>query len=123
MEAWPAGLGAHELNNPLRDHGFQLIRRDRSCQRIWHNADLLVEETTDGGCPNLLDSRGGTAGAPPTSIRALRRASSRSGLRPGRRIESSSSPTTSHPWAKSRQLQQVLVNLTHNAFYAIRGRR
>ena len=121
---------AHELNNPLAAIlGFsQLIRRDTALpEDLRHNADLLVEEATRTRriVQNLLDfARQRPPERYPTSIRALvdsvlalQSYSLGKGL-----IASDVDIPDDLPMVDldRSQLQQVLVNLTHNAIYAIR---
>ncbi len=121
---------AHELNNPLAAIlGFsQLIRRDPNLpEDLRHNADLLVEEATRTRriVQNLLDfARQRPPERHPTSIRALIDsvlALQSYSLGHGR-IEVELDVPDDLPLVEldRGQLQQVLVNLTHNAVYAIR---
>ncbi len=121
---------AHELNNPLAAIlGFsQLIRRDPNLpEDLRHNADLLVEEATRTRriVQNLLDfARQRPPERHPTSIRALIDsviALQSYSLGQGR-IELELDVPDDLPVVEldRGQLQQVLVNLTHNAVYAIR---
>jgi PAS domain S-box-containing protein len=121
---------AHELNNPLASIlGFsQLIRRDPSLpEELRHDADLLIEEAarTRRIVQNLLDF---ARQRPPerhrTAIRglidsvvALQSYSLGAGL-----IEVDVDVPDGLPAVEldRGQLQQVLVNLTHNAIYAIK---
>ncbi|HYH92204.1 MAG TPA: ATP-binding protein, partial [Candidatus Saccharimonadales bacterium] len=121
---------AHELNNPLASIlGFsQLIRRDAALpEDLRHNADLLVEEATRTRriVQNLLDfARQRPPERHPTTIRALvdsvlalQSYSLGSGLIDlDVDIEADLPPVE----LDRGQLQQVLVNLTHNAIYSIR---
>jgi PAS domain S-box-containing protein len=121
---------AHELNNPLASIlGFsQLIRRDPALpDELRHNADLLVEEATRtrGIVQNLLDfARQRPPERHPTSIRTLVDsviALQSYSLGKGRINVELDMPADLPPVELDRsQLQQVLVNLTHNAIYAIR---
>ncbi|MEO5885201.1 MAG: PAS domain S-box protein [Candidatus Limnocylindrales bacterium] len=121
---------AHELNNPLAAIilSSELIRRDPDLPAdLRHNADLLVEEAirTKGIVQNLLDfARQRPPERYPTSIRqlvervlALQSYSLGKGL-----IEAEVEIPDDLPAVEldRGQLQQVLVNLTHNAIYAIR---
>ncbi len=120
---------AHELNNPLAAIlGFsQLIRQDTSLpDDLRHNADLLVEEAsrTRRIVGDLLDfARQRPPERHPTSIRALVES-----------VLTLQSYSLGHGLAEVEvdipadlpaveldrgQLQQVLVNLTHNAIDAI----
>lgn len=121
---------AHELNNPLAAIlGFsQLIRRDPNLpEDLRHNADLLVEEATRTRriVQNLLDfARQRPPERHPTSIGALIDsviALQSYSLGQGR-IELELDVPDDLPLVEldRGQLQQVLVNLTHNAVYAIR---
>ena len=121
---------AHELNNPLAAIlGFsQLIRRDPSLpEDLRHNADLLVEEATRTRriVQNLLDfarqrapERHPTSiGALVDSVLALQTYSLSRGLI---KVEVDVPPDLPLVELDRSQIQQVLVNLTHNAIYAIR---
>ena len=121
---------AHELNNPLASIlGFsQLIRRDPTLpDGLRHNADLLVEEATRTRriVQNLLDfARQRPPERHPTSIRALVDSvltlqSYSLGHGP---ISVEVDLPDDLPLVEldRGQIQQVLVNLTHNAIYAIR---
>jgi two-component system NtrC family sensor kinase len=121
---------AHELNNPLASIlGFsQLIRRDPALpESLRHNADLLVEEATRTRriVQNLLDfARQRPPERHPTNIRALIDSvltlqSYSLGQGPiGVEVDIDEGLP---PVELDRgQVQQVLVNLTHNAIYAIR---
>ena len=121
---------AHELNNPLASIlGFsQLIRRDPSLPPdLRHNADLLVEEATRTRriVQNLLDfARQRPPERYPTPIHALIESvlslQSYSLGKGGIEVETDI-PHDLPPVELDRgQLQQVLVNLTHNAIYSIR---
>ena len=127
---------AHELNNPLASIlGFsQLIRRDPSLpEDLRHNADLLVEEAgrTRRIVQNLLDfARQRPPERYPTPIPALIESvlslQSYSLGKGGIDVETDVPDDLPHVELDRGQLQQVLVNLTHNAIYAIRqggGRR
>ena len=124
---------AHELNNPLASIlGFsQLIRRDPALpEDLRHNADLLVEEATRTRriVQNLLDfARQRPPERHPTSIRALvDSVHGAADLQPRAwAIDVDTDiPADLPPVELDRgQLQQVLVNLTHNAIYAMRNRR
>ncbi len=121
---------AHELNNPLASIlGFsQLIRRDPALPAgLRHNADLLVEEATRTRriVQNLLDfARQRPPERHPTAIRAL--------IDSVLTLQSYSLGHGSIEVVVDRpddlpgveldrgQIQQVLVNLTHNAVYAVR---
>ncbi|MGZ9160977.1 MAG: PAS domain S-box protein [Candidatus Limnocylindrales bacterium] len=121
---------AHELNNPLASIlGFsQLIRRDPALpETLRHNADLLVEEATRTRriVQNLLDfARQRPPERHPTSIRALIDsvlALQSYSLGQGPIAVEVDIPDDLPPVELDRgQVQQVLVNLTHNAIYAIR---
>jgi two-component system NtrC family sensor kinase len=121
---------AHELNNPLASIlGFsQLIRRDPSLpEELRHDADLLIEEAarTRRIVQNLLDfARQRPPERHKTAIRglidsvvALQSYSIGAGL-----IEVEVDVPDGLPSVEldRGQLQQVLVNLTHNAIYAIK---
>jgi len=121
---------AHELNNPLAAIlGFsQLIRRDTALpEDLRHNADLLVEEATRTRriVQNLLDfarqrppERYPTSiGALVDSVLALQSYSLGKGLIEAEMDIPDDLPTVD---LDRSQLQQVLVNLTHNAIYSIR---
>lgn len=121
---------AHELNNPLAAIlGFsELIRRDTALpEDLRHNADLLVEEAarTRRIVQNLLDfARQRPPERYPTSIRALvdsvlvlQSYSLGKGLIEAEVDIPDDLPTVD---LDRSRLQQVLVNLTHNAIYAIR---
>ena len=122
---------AHELNNPLAAIlGFsQLIRRDPDLpEDLRHNADLLVEEATRTRriVQNLLDfARQRPPERHPTSIRALVDsvvALQSYSLGLGNITVDVDIPDDLPLVELDRgQLQQVLVNLTHNAVYAIRS--
>ncbi len=120
---------AHELNNPLASIlGFsELIRRDPNLpEDLRHNADLLIEEATRTRqiVQNLLDF---ARQRPPerrlASIRALIDsvlALQSHSLGQGRIEVQLDVPETLPPVELDRgQLQQVLVNLLHNAIYAV----
>ena len=121
---------AHELNNPLAAIilSSQLIRRDAALpEDLRHNADLLVEEATRTKriVQNLLDfAKQRAPERYPTSIRDL--VDSVLALQSytlGRgSIETFVDVSDELPTVELErgQLQQVLVNLTHNAIYAIR---
>ncbi len=121
---------AHELNNPLAAIlGFsQLIRRDPSLpEDLRHNADLLVEEAsrTRRIVQNLLDfARQRPPERHPTAIKALVDSVlilQSYSLGPGLVEVEIDIPEDLPAVELDRgQLQQVLVNLTHNAVYAIR---
>lgn len=121
---------AHELNNPLASIlGFsQLIRRDPALpEDLRHNADLLVEESTRTRriVQNLLDfARQRAPERYPTPIPALIESvltlQSYSLGKGGIEIETDIPADLPHVELDRGQLQQVLVNLTHNAIYAIR---
>ena len=121
---------AHELNNPLASIlGFsQLIRRDPTLpDGLRHNADLLVEEATRTRriVQNLLDfARQRPPERHPTSIRALVDSVltlQSYSLDHGPIGVEVDLPDDLPPVELDRgQIQQVLVNLTHNAIYAIR---
>ena len=121
---------AHELNNPLAAIlGFsQLIRRDPDLpEDLRHNADLLVEEATRTRriVQNLLDfAKQRPPERYPTSIRALVDsvlALQSYSLGRGRiEVEVDIPEDLPHVELDRGQLQQVLVNLTHNAAYAVR---
>ncbi|MGK2850705.1 MAG: ATP-binding protein [Candidatus Limnocylindrales bacterium] len=121
---------AHELNNPLAAIilSSQLIRRDPALpEDLRHNADLLVEEATRTKriVQNLLDfAKQRAPERYPTSIRdlvdsvlALQSYSLGRGS-----IETKVEVPSDLPAVEldRAQFQQVLVNLTHNAIYAIR---
>ncbi len=122
---------AHELNNPLASIlGFsQLIRRDPALpEDLRHNADLLVEEAgrTRRIVQNLLDfARQRPPERHPTSIAALIDSvvalQSYSLGRGGIEVELDVPDDLPLVELDRSQLQQVLVNLTHNAVYAIRS--
>jgi PAS domain S-box-containing protein len=122
---------AHELNNPLAAIlGFsQLIRRDPDLPAdLRHNADLLVEEATRTRriVQNLLDfARQRPPERHPTSIAALIDSvialQSYSLGRGGIEVERDIADDLPLVELDRGQLQQVLVNLTHNAVYAIRA--
>jgi PAS domain S-box-containing protein len=121
---------AHELNNPLAAIlGFsQLIRRDPSLpEDLRHDADLLVEEATRTRriVQNLLDfARQRPPERYPTAIPALIDSvlalQSYSLGKGGIEVELDVAPDLPLVELDRGQLQQVLVNLTHNAIYAIR---
>ena len=121
---------AHELNNPLASIlGFsQLIRRDPQLpDDLRHSADLLVEEATRTKriVQNLLDfARQRPPERHPTSIRALIDSvvalQSYSLGRGGIEVDLEVPDDLPLVELDRGQLQQVLVNLTHNAVYAIR---
>ena len=121
---------AHELNNPLAAIlGFsQLIRRDPDLpEELRHNADLLVEEATRtrGIVQNLLDfARQRPPERHPTPIRALVESvlalQSYSLGRGGIEVELDIPDDLPRVELDRGQIQQVLVNLTHNAIYAIK---
>jgi two-component system NtrC family sensor kinase len=122
---------AHELNNPLAAIlGFsQLIRRDPNLPAdLRHNAELLVEEAnrTRRIVQNLLDfTRGRPPERHPTSIAAL--VESVVALQAytlgqgGIEVELEIPDDLPAVELDRGQLQQVLVNLTHNAAYAIKS--
>ena len=122
---------AHELNNPLASIlGFsQLIRRDeRLPDDMKHHADLLIEEAarTRRIVQNLLDfARQRPPERHPTSIRALVDSVlvlQSYSLGPGRIEVDVDLPADLPPVELDRsQIQQVLVNLTHNAVQAIQA--
>lgn len=122
---------AHELNNPLAAIilSGQLIRRDAALpDDLRHNADLLVEEATRTKriVQNLLDfAKQRAPERYPTSIRdlvdsVLALQSYSLGRGP---IETVVDVPEDLPTVEldRGQIQQVLVNLTHNAIYAIRN--
>ena len=121
---------AHELNNPLASIlGFsELIRRDPALpEDLRHNADLLVEEATRTRriVQNLLDfARQRPPERYPTPIAALIESvltlQSYSLGKGQIEVETDIPPDLPHVELDRGQLQQVLVNLTHNAIYAIR---
>jgi two-component system NtrC family sensor kinase len=121
---------AHELNNPLASIlGFsQLIRRDPSLpDDLRNNADLLVEEAarTQRIVQNLLDFvRQRPPERHPTSVRALVDSVltlQSYSLSRGEIDLEVDIPDDLPPVELDRgQIQLVLVNLTHNAIYAIR---
>jgi PAS domain S-box-containing protein len=121
---------AHELNNPLASIlGFsQLIRRDPDLpEDLRHNADLLVEEAsrTRRIVQNLLDfARQRPPERHPTSISVLIESvlalQSYSLGRGGIAVELDVPDDLPLVELDRGQVQQVLVNLTHNAVYAIR---
>ncbi|MGH2476438.1 MAG: PAS domain S-box protein, partial [Candidatus Limnocylindrales bacterium] len=121
---------AHELNNPLASIlGFsQLIRRDPALpEALRHNADLLVEEAsrTRRIVQNLLDfARQRPPERQPTSIRALIDSVltlQSYSLGHGSIDVDVDLPEDLPAVELDRgQIQQVLVNLSHNAIYAIR---
>ncbi|MEX2184980.1 MAG: PAS domain S-box protein [Chloroflexota bacterium] len=121
---------AHELNNPLAAIilSSELIRRDAALpEDLRHNADLLVEEATRTKriVQNLLDfARQRPPERYPTSIRALIESvltlQSYSLGRDGILVETEIGDDLPLVELDRGQLQQVLVNLTHNAIYAIR---
>ena len=122
---------AHELNNPLASIlGFsQVIRRDPALpEELRHSADLLVEEATRTRriVQNLLDfARQRPPERHPTSIRALVDsvlALQTYSLERGAIGVETDIPAGLPPVELDRgQLQQVLVNLTGNAIYAMRN--
>ena len=122
---------AHELNNPLASIlGFsQVIRRDPALpEELRHSADLLVEEATRTRriVQNLLDfTRQRPPERHPTSIRALVDsvlALQTYSLERGSIVVETDLPDGLPPVELDRgQLQQVLVNLTGNAIYALRN--
>jgi two-component system NtrC family sensor kinase len=122
---------AHELNNPLASIlGFsQVIRRDPALpEELRHSADLLVEEATRTRriVQNLLDfARQRPPERHPTSIRALVDsvlALQTYSLERGAITVETDIPSGLPPVELDRgQLQQVLVNLTGNAIYALRN--
>jgi two-component system NtrC family sensor kinase len=122
---------AHELNNPLASIlGFsQVIRRDPALpEELRHSADLLVEEATRTRriVQNLLDfTRQRPPERHPTSIRALVDsvlALQTYSLERGSIAVETDIPDGLPPVELDRgQLQQVLVNLTGNAIYALRN--
>ncbi len=122
---------AHELNNPLASIlGFsQVIRRDPALpDELRHSADLLVEEATRTRriVQNLLDfARQRPPERHPTSIRALVDsvlALQTYSLERGAISVETDIPAGLPPVELDRgQLQQVLVNLTGNAIYAMRN--
>ncbi len=121
---------AHELNNPLASIlGFsQLIRRDPSLpDELRHDADLLIEEAarTRRIVQNLLDfARQRPPERHKTSIGGLIDsvvALQSYGLGPGLIEVEVDVPDRLPAVELDRgQLQQVLVNLTHDAIYAIK---
>ena len=122
---------AHELNNPLASIlGFsQVIRRDPALpEELRHSADLLVEEATRTRriVQNLLDfTRQRPPERHPTSIRALVDsvlALQTYSVERGAIVVDTDIPAGLPPVELDRgQLQQVLVNLTGNAIYAMRN--
>lgn len=121
---------AHELNNPLAAIvlSSQLIRRDPALpEDLRHNADLLVEEATRTKriVGNLLDfARQRPPERHPTSIRALVESvlmlQSYSLGKHGIQVETEIDADLPRVELDRSQLQQVLVNLTQNAVYAVR---
>lgn len=121
---------AHELNNPLTAIlGFsQLIRRDPALpEELRANADLLIDEATRTRriVQNLLDfARQRPPERHPTSIKTLIDsvlALQTYALGPGQvEVELDVADDLPLVALDRGQLQQVLINLTHNAVYAIK---
>jgi nitrogen-specific signal transduction histidine kinase/CheY-like chemotaxis protein len=120
---------AHELNNPLASivAFSQLIRRDpRLPQDLRHDADLLVQEAdrTRRIVQNLLDfARQRPPERHPTALRSLVKSVldlQAYSINAGRiEIELDVEPEVPPVPLDRAQMQQVLLNVTHNAIQAI----